>query len=253
MIKLNSLIQLKIFLILALGFLFSHCASSVVLKTKSTRSRIDQVNLLAVHYRRPEFSVAEQGYLLKEDQPVDCLSPAELWKDLKDHSAEVMECLNSLQDEVATYFYVSDLNPRLELDENGQKVPDCLKKTLSKIPLPREIYYLADQQDSEFHSEFQGCYSSSFSTRTNHLLKTPTSWLKKRIQLPLSSDRKLNQSNDLLVWLMVTTFNLLKSDDQVKGNLWGAPVPDLVCKACFKNDALFEDKFHGKIKPVFWP
>lgn len=251
--KKNVQFYSKVFTFFFLGSFLQSCSTTVVLKTKSTNRFIEKVNLLAVRYRRPDFPVAEQGYLLKNNQSIECLSSSELWKDLRDRSSEVIACLNSLGDESVNYFYVIDQNPHLELDEKDPHASDCLKKSLSRIVLPREVYYLADQEGSEVYSESQGCYSSSFSTRTNELLKTSTTWLKKRIQLPLSSDRTLKDSNDLLLWLMVTTFNVLKSDEQARGSLWGAPVPELICKACFKNDALFEDKWRGKIKPVFWP
>ena len=229
------------------------CTTTHVVKTKSTRVNIGKVNLIAVSFRRPETPVAETDDFTPGKQELDCMSASDLWKDQRSRAAEVNECLNAGENDHASYFYMAGPQPYLQIDTDDQKAPACLKKVLPKIELPREVYYLADQTGSEFLQESQGCYSSSFSSRTNELMKTQSKWLKKRIQIPVSPNRKLKNWNDLSLWLMVTTFDVLKSDEQTQKKLWGAPVPELICRACFKHDALFEDKFKGKIKPVFWP
>jgi len=229
------------------------CTRSYMVKSDSTNIAVEQVNVLAVEYHRPNYETPDHDDFKVKNRKIDCMVADELWKDLVLNQVKVRECLNSLEDGTATYFYVPNAQPHLELDLEEEKNHQCLNSVLSKIPLPREIYYLGKQANHTLDEDPLECFSSSFSTTTNQLAMTPTGFLKKKIVLEFPIDRPLKNIRDLSMWLMVTTFTILKSDEKAEGKLLATPVPESVCRACFKRDALFDDKLNRKLKPVFWP
>ena len=231
----------------------SSCSRSYMVKTDTTKMVVEQVNVFAVAYRRPDYRPADQDDFTLKNKELDCKLPEELWKDLIQDQGKVEECLNSIENGKATYFYVPDAQPYLEIDPKEETNPKCLLTALPKLPLPREIYYLGRDKEKVLSNDRQECFSSSFSVNTNQVMKTPIGFLKKKISIPFPVDRALKNAHDLSLWLMVTTFTILKGDDKAGGQLLATPVPDSLCRACFKRDALFDDQYSGKIKPVFWP
>ncbi len=229
------------------------CTRSYMVKSESTKVQIERVNVLAVAYHRPDYAPTEHDDFKVKDRVLSCQHPEELWNDAVKNGSSIRECVNSIEKGQATYFYVPAIQPYLELDQEEETNPKCLKTSLTKIPLPREIYYLAKPIGQTFDDDSMGCYSSSFSVKTNEMMSTPTGFLKKKIVLPFPLSRPLMNSHDLSLWLMVTTFTILKSDEKADGRLLATPVPESVCRVCFKNDAHFDEKFNRKLKPVFWP
>lgn len=242
----------KIFILL-LFFSIISCTRSYMVKTDYTKMHVGQVDILAVAYHRPNYSPSERDDFKVKNRELDCQLPQELWKDQMKDQEKVRECLNSIENGKITYFFVPETQPYLELDQEEETNPKCLKEILPKIPLPREIYYLGLQDGKNADEDILECFSSSFSVSTNQIMMTPTRFLKKKIQIPFPLDRSLKSARDVSIWLMVTTFTILKSDDKAGGQLWGSQVPDSLCRTCFKNDALFDDKYARRIKPVFWP
>lgn len=244
--------KLKILLVVLLLPMLS-CTRTYMVKTDTTKAIVQEVNVIAVSYRRPDFAPADPEDFSNKNRPFECMPSNQLWKDAFANQKNILECLNSIEEAKAIYLYVPDVQPYLEFDVEEETNPKCLKAVLPKIPLPREIYYLGREEGKAYDQEPQSCYSSSFSTKTNEMMKTPTGFLKKKISLPFPLDRKLKTTNDLAMWLIVTTFSILKSDDQADRKIVGKLVPDYICKACFKHDAFFDDKYSGRMKPVFWP
>ena len=246
--------QKLVLLLLMFGVFFNGCVRSYMVKTNSTKAQIEQVNVMAVEYFRPDYDPAEHDDFKNKARELKCETPQELWVDILKSQKAVLDCVNSIKEDTkAVYFYVPATQPYLQIDAEEEKNPKCLIKDLAKIPLPREIYYLGKKKSDDLDEEPQECYSSSFSTKTNEFMKTTNTYLKKKIVIQFPLDRKLNNSRDLSMWLMVNTFSILKSDEQAEGHLIATSVPESVCRVCFKNDALFDDKFTRKLKPVFWP
>jgi len=245
--------KLALFSLILFSIILSSCTRSYMVKTESTKFNVEQVNVLSVAYHRPDYAPAEHDDFKNKSRVLSCEHPESLWINLVKNEVKIRECLNSIDDAKAVYFYVPANQPYLELDLEEEKNPSCLKLALPKILLPREIYYTGNQEGQTLDEDPLECFSSSFSIDTNQLMLTPTGFLKKKIVIPFPLDRTLKKSQDLTMWLLVTTFTILKSDEKAGGKLLASPVPESVCKACFKHDALFDDKFSRKIKPVFWP
>ena len=242
---------------LAIIFLFfaslPSCVRSYMVKTETTKAVVEKVNVLAVEYYRPDFVPAKQEDFSHKNRKLECITPAELWKETIQKPDPIKNCLNELQDGYATYFYVPANQPYLELDMEEETNPKCLKESLPKIPLPREIYFLGQELGQTIDDLSLRCFSTSFSTNTNLFMLMENKYLKKKIKIPFPLSRQLKNNQDLMFWLVVNAFVILKSDEKAEGKLLATPVPDDICHSCFKNDALFDDKYSHRLKPVFWP
>jgi hypothetical protein len=240
-------------LLISLWLSLSACSHSYLLKAKKNSLVIDQVNVLAVAYHRPEYAPADEDDFSYKNRELSCQLPSDFLKDLKSKQSAIFECLNSIGDIGLTYYYVPENQPFLEIDANDRANPECALKQLSKIPLPREIYFMGRDTTMETKGEPLGCYSISFSVKTNQVMSTESKVAKKKIKLPVYTGRDLLTTSDLYLWYMTSVFNILKADEKALGKWWAVPVPETTCRACFHGDALFNDKYSGKIKPVFWP
>jgi hypothetical protein len=228
--------------------------SSYLLKAKKNSVRIESVNVLAVSYHRPEYPPAEQDDFSHQSRQLECQHPRKFWKPFQQNESAIIECLNSIGDVGLAYRFVSEVQPYLEVDEDPlHPNPECIRKLLPKIPLPREVYFLGREANMDWTNQPMHCYSSSFNVRSGQVLSTDSKTRIQKILLPALANRELKNSADLHFWLMSSIFNMLKSDEQAKGILWALPVPDAVCRTCFKDDPLFNEKYSGKVKPVFWP
>ena len=223
-------------------FLFlTACSSTQVKHTKYTQSSIRQIDLLAVQYFAPSYEASDLDEENEKIQKISCEAPSQYYpKFYKSSSPELIQCLSSIQTGAAQYRFSFQAQPRLEIDADESTQPDCLKKLLPVIPLPRELYFLGRTQAKESLD----CYSSSFNTHSIRALKV-------RVPFPLS--RPLKTERDLLIWFMVTTFDLLSQADDAGGKLVRAGVvPEMTCKSCFSNDLYFEEKKSERMAPVYW-
>ncbi len=230
--------------------LLASCSASVIKKTKATDQKIDAFNLLSVRFSRPDYAVANLDDFSEKSRTLNCVSPHELWKEWLDSqkTQSLIECLNSAgRTEVATahYLFIPKTQPYLELNSAKKDGPACLYRLLPRIPLPREIYFLGK---TEILRE-QQCYAMSFDTKANQLLDAELRAPRFEVDLQFPLLRKLKSSQDLEIWLLVSTLSLFEQEKEFRASF----VPELLEQKCFRGDPLFRDKKSGKIPPVFWP
>ncbi len=241
--------------LLVLLFLFAQsCSHSYVQKAKKNSIAIRSVNLLAVAYHRPDYPPAREDDFSRKDRKLECSLSADFWKEITDQHQSVNSCLNDAGFVGLTYRLVMETLPYLEVDQNEKKNPDCVKKLLPKIPLPREIYFLGTEALPDPNNRSRmGCYSVGFNVLSGLVFSTHSPTKVNRILFPALADRPLKSKQDLQLWLMTTVFSILKADEQAQGKLWALPVPDAVCRSCFQADPRFNEKNSGEFEPVFWP
>lgn len=216
-----------------------------------TRSFIYQVNLIAVQYFNPAYAPAEHDDFTQKMTKLECQTPSRFYQKLISSisSKELLQCLNSIESGTALYNFSFQSQPRLILDPDEPDQPVCLKKLLPELPLPREIYFLGRQEIKE---PLQ-CYSASFNTQANKILDADFLSRKLNFMLSFPISRELKNDRDLLIWLMVTTFDLLSRGLDGGGKQIHADVvPEQLCRQCFENDPYFEDKKSEKIPPALW-
>jgi hypothetical protein len=235
------------------AMLMTGCSHSYLLRDKKNSVAIREVNVLAVAYHRPDYPPAEADDFSHRDRQLSCQLSSAFWNPLTANHREIMECLNGTGEALLKYRLVSDPQPYLEIDAQEKKNPECAVRLLSRIPLPREIYFLGIQQNGDHLKNRMGCYSSSLNVLSGMAFSTQAPKKIKTIFIPAVADRPLKNQNDLQLWLMTSVFNMLKADELAAGTLWALPVPEAVCRTCFQADRLFNDKNSGAIQPVFWP
>ena len=218
------------------------------------------VALSSVQFHRPDYPPAEHDDFSNQGRALNCESPSRIWAELlkTGNDSEMIGCLNSLETGEAKYLYVSDIKPYLMLNKDEKNQPECLLKTLSTIPLPREIYFLGstqsnlNDQDEPTPKEDLSCFSISFDTKANQVMDAKLRYPRSYVNFKFPLSRKLKNEKDLQLWLLTSVLSIFNQDR----SSWSAKaslVPDATCKQCFQKDLLFNDKKKHKLDPLEWP
>ena len=222
------------------------CSSSAIKKTHSTDQVVARVNLLAVHFFRPDYQIADWDDFSNQNRKLSCETPGDLWKDLiaPEKAGPLILCINRLR-ETAHYLYIPKAQPFLEADKTFKDPKNCLYTLLPKLALPREVYF----QGETFEEKKIEDFAVSFDTKANLVADTELRAPRFEVELRFPLSRRLNNSQDLEIWLLTTVLTLFREEGEMKASL----VPDSVVKECFKDDPLYQDKRARKIQPLFWP
>ncbi|MGK5086233.1 hypothetical protein WDW86_01640 [Bdellovibrionota bacterium FG-2] len=196
---------------------------------------------------------------------LDCVTLKELFKDIKRDEAQ--KCLASLfvtaspspsplpspevseTDEMPakpleyTLYYLLErsFEPALVLedDEGG---PDCVKKTLGRIPVPREIFFQSTEE-----GKLQ-CYSARLNVEANQMaeVRLPMAKMKMKILLPLRPMPATDEEwlMQLAAWVLTPFF------DPTKKTLRSVIVPEKFCMICLGERNLVKPT---DPPPVLWP
>ncbi|MBC7397648.1 MAG: hypothetical protein H7333_09420 [Bdellovibrionales bacterium] len=241
-------------LILLFLFALSACSASAIKKSPSTDQVIQSFNLLSVRFSRPEYAVADPDDFSEKERSLHCESTHQLWKKWLEGTIaqNLIKCINEagrIQVATAHYLFVPKTQPYLEVNKFNQEGPACLYRLLPRLPLPREIYFLGKASGRADLQAGQQCYAMSFNTKANQVLDTELRSPRFEVDFHFPLVRKLKSSQDLEIWLLVSTLSLFEEEQVFRASV----VPDQMEAACFQNDPLFYDKKSGKIPPVFWP
>ena len=182
----------------------------------------------------------------KPDAKFDCQPVAALFS--AEQLKAVRDCLVSLKAPMTVkYRLLRDAEPVLTLKDPTEQTPDCVKKDLARIPVPREIFF--EGRTSE--DEPLQCYSSRVPIEADRVLgmRLP----KDRLEVEVALNKDLAGKNDaetlrvLAAWALAPFFT---------GKDGGGPyipskiVTDEICKKC-----LGEKDFGRKGEPPsgYWP
>lgn len=173
------------------------------------------------------------------DAHFDCETATWLFRELK--LADIRSCLAPLKSLSVSYRVKWLPVPYLELDA-GDETPECLKSTLSSIPVPREIFFQSNEDDR------LECYSSRLNIESNEIadFKLPIAKTAVKVEFPLLQPPKDDDETRMLL----LTWALTPFWDRSDGTLLSHLVPDTICGAC-----LGEKTKLGPTspKPLSWP
>jgi hypothetical protein len=136
--------------------------------------------------------------------------------------------------------------PYLEL-RDPEKAPACLRETLGKIPVPREILFQGVQGDPPT------CFSSRLDIEANQVLgiRLPTDRLDLQISFPLQqlpgSDEELERQ--LGAWSLTPLWGE-GSDSSERKALKAKIVPEAICRRCLGEKGMLE---HPAPDAAIWP
>jgi hypothetical protein len=174
------------------------------------------------------------------DAHFDCDAPASLFKDVK--LDEAIACFESVKESSPVRYQLRRAaQPELVLEEN-KATPACLKKTLPKIAVPREIFFQSTEEGSPI------CYSSRLDIEANDTagFKMPTHRLALRVDLPLAH---LPENADEMRMLLLS-WALTPLWEKDRSSLPSHVVPDALCGVCLGPDKLLKPT---DPPPVLWP
>lgn len=245
-----------VLLFLTFGTSVSGCAKKVKGDTSANDVLMRKVKKLivsSVHFRRPEGAGADltagpggEDYRAKPlpNEKLDCQTQKEFFKDT--NTQELRTCLVGLTDPlVLTFNLVRNFRPYWELVEDPKiPVPDCVKATLSKIPLPREIFFQSNVEN------FLSCYSARLNLEADEFLyvKVPRAQMQMQIKIPFepaltgfSPEEAMQRV--LFSWVMTPFW------ENPEHYLNAKILPEGMCKACMGEKAMVNEK--GIIE--LWP
>lgn len=246
----KDILNIIICFLMCVSFLECLGCKSALKKEEHTLQKILIQNM---RYRRPPvvgaLDVAVKGEEGYESQPrpganFDCKPMADLYAEL--NPSALRNCLietGKLQMmPMVSYRLVRDAAPYLEIEEGQEFIPPCIAKHFKKIPVPREIFFQAIENDK------LNCYSSripifpeEFAGIKDFLYRTNLHVFFRKSELP---------TTQLETILFLSTWSLAPFFSEDKKTILARLVPDELCKKCLGRDNLFKPK---DPLPPLWP
>ena len=113
----------------------------------------------------------------------------------------------------------------------NENTPDCLVENLSYIPVPREVFFLAD------HEGVLSCINARVDIERDESMDSIWNETETKMSVFIGKDDKPKSVSEgarmLKAWALSPFFSKDKS-------LHGKTVPKKMCQACFHNDQLFK-------------
>jgi hypothetical protein len=141
--------------------------------------------------------------------------------------------------------------PELVLDEKNSGMDqgngvllDCIKERLSKLPVPREIFFQSHEEGP------LSCYSARLNLESDEIpvlgVKWPLSRTVVRVDLPLTKPLDSDQKTIQLLASWVLSSYFTEESDEILSRL----VPDHLCGKCFQKAKFYKN---DDALPVLWP
>ncbi|OFZ19689.1 MAG: hypothetical protein A2X94_16675 [Bdellovibrionales bacterium GWB1_55_8] len=218
-------------LTLCVSVLFNACSTASRSKEVNRTRAITQFVPYSVHFRRTPTKGADpyagpggNDYVAEKlpDARFDCEPLQSLFKDIDLDG--VRKCLASISNQVDVLYRLSrDPAPAFTLDEN-ESVPECLKKGLKEIPVPREIFFETVEESRPV------CYAGRLNIEEDELfwVKLPIARKALRLSFPLDAPPNSDAETVLLLfsWAITPFWN------DTPRSIPSVFVPDAVCDAC---------------------
>jgi hypothetical protein len=158
---------------------------------------------------------------------------------------EIRACLSSLGTgnqtaPEARYRLRPEPVPKLELlDPEG--APECLRRVLPEIPVPREIVFQARVE------ERVDCYASRLDLEAGTVFGVRMPWKKWNLKLRFPLEVELKDEAITARWLAAAAVTPLFGGDPAE--LRSMLMPDALCKRCMGEEAFLR----GRTAEVEWP
>ncbi|MGK5082860.1 hypothetical protein WDW37_06115 [Bdellovibrionota bacterium FG-1] len=185
------------------------------------------------------------------DAKFDCEPPVAMFRDFKMN--EIRECLKSVQKDpnqkstkIAYRLKRIDI-PVMEL-ENPESAPDCVRKLLPNIPVPREIFFQSSEEGALL------CYSARLDVEANEKMgiRLPTHRLTVKVDLASLKISEIPEGPEgdaewgmlLFAWAISPLWT-----EQMRV-LPSHIVPDYLCATCLGEKTMVKP---GGPPPKLWP
>lgn len=182
------------------------------------------------------------------DEKFDCAAPRSIFKDVAlDRLRNCIASLNAAEENHPTQLSVvyrvkREAVPTMELD-NPDGAPECLRDTLPRIAMPREIVFQSNDEGKLL------CYSSRFDVEADQVMSLKVPLIKKmsvRLDFPI---KKPPLKDDETI-LLLTSWAISPLWDPDTKRIDARIMPDRICATCMgEKNMLTPDG----APPVLWP
>ena len=160
----------------------------------------------------------------------------------------IKNCFKNIPDDtVVQYRLVRNFRPEMVLDKENP--PECLRRYLPVIPVPREVFF---QARSSAEDEGVSCYSARLLVEADKFLEVRLPVAKVALELEFPVFAPMDTGTDILK--LLTAWVLTPFFDEDENGLRVLPskvVPESICRACFgKSDRLLRK---DKLQAPEWP
>jgi hypothetical protein len=213
---------------------------------------LHRILLYNLHFRRPPQLGASPSAVIGEEEYVrqpkpnlnlDCEPYAALFKGIQLQG--LRECLLSSSKLQGSSTINYTLKPEVEpylLLEKTDNTPDCIKQTLEKIPVPREIFFQSNDEGP------LSCYNSRIEIVENFFGRVANfrHRIEIQIRMPLSQVPKTDEQTLMLLqtWAMSPFFK------EGEFLFFSKVVPDEICMKCMGRKNMFSEI---DSLPPLWP
>ena len=195
------------------------------------------------------------------NQHLDCETAEAIFKDIP--LTELRGCLATLAKAGPPHLEIRyrlkrSFVPELELDGLDSESPDappaCLKKSLPRIPVPREIFFQAPySQEPTAQEDLISCFSSRLNVEANETsgVRLPTNRVALRLDFSPISPSFVVPKDDAETRMLLLSWAISPFWQQEEMRYLPAViVPDTLCRQCIGEKNLW--RLQGP-PPVLWP
>ena len=169
------------------------------------------------------------------------------------HPKTVRDCLASLDPNLELLYRLKrQAVPFLEL-EDADDAPECLRKELLRIPVPREIIFQSVEPMpnpyGEMHEEDNrlNCYSSRIAVEADEILGSKVPTHKLMVRIHVGAGKAPASDGDMIK--LLTTWAIAPFWDEDE-KLHATMMPDAICNRCMGAKSLFKN---SEPLPPLWP
>lgn len=234
------------------------CSTSAVVLSGKEFSSFEQIDFETIRFRRPEgglydSEVTRQPGVYKSLGNFDCERPESFFSRLK--LPAIRLCLEAVGKEQTSgeslkidWKLSKESQPALKLSDPDD-APSCLRELLSEIPFPRELIFIAENDEGQ-----SACFSSRLALESGVLLgwEVPASRVRLRVAFPLSKPPTTDAAVERL--LRTWVLSIFRGAGAENQRFQGRFLPTRHCLRCLE---LPESSEHGpaRIPSVIrnWP
>ncbi|MEK6704279.1 MAG: hypothetical protein AABZ06_00660 [Bdellovibrionota bacterium] len=225
------------------------CSTAEKRERENARKQISNIVPYSIHFRKVTVSGArdsaeagEQDYARTPlpDKKFDCAPIKNIFDGME--FKKLRGCLSSIKEEVAVLYRLKrEISPYLLLDD-PENSPACLRESLNKIPIPREIMFESGDEG------MINCYSARMDVEANEIfwIKMPVNKIGIKVRFPLVKP-PLNDDDTIL---LLTSWALTPFWRGEKLFIDSRIVPDGICSTCLGEQNMVNSH---KRQLKYWP
>jgi hypothetical protein len=212
--------------------LSTSCASGDKRTDDENQRKIHKIVAHRVKIRRwpaepadPAAMPDEKGYRSRHlpNQYLDCEAPAVLFE--KIDLQALGRCFKSIQSDTKVLYRIVREDPPFQELDDPEKSPECLRRLLPRIPMPRNIFFQSNEEGE------MRCYHARFDTDADRVagIRLPIKKIGVRLDFPLAQPPRTEEETRILL----EAWSITPFWDPDTGQIACQFFPSHLCNKCF--------------------